>query len=72
MTTFGDAVRGIQQLLTMQGKIDRLEVAVTTVATDLSALATNVQLIDRRVARIEGFIEGAAAANPRRARLPRT
>lgn len=41
-------------------------------AQDVAELAGHHAELSVRVARLEGFIEGAAAAAPRRARLPRS
>lgn len=51
--------------------MDQLETANRKVALDNQALADGLLGLDRRLARLEGFIEGAASAAPRRLRLPR-
>lgn len=72
MSSFSDALKGLQKLLLMQNRIEQVERAVTLVATDITDLADAVHNLSIRVARVEGFIEGAtAAAAPRRARLPK-
>ena len=71
MSALGDAMRGIQQLLTLQLRIDQLEASNRRVAEDNKALADGLQLLSERVARIEGMIEGAEMVRSRRARLPK-
>lgn len=73
MSTFSEALKSLQKLLLLQSRIERVEAAAARVSTDVADLAGAVHKLSDRVARIEGFIEGAAAATgPRRARLPRT
>ena len=64
-------MRGIQQLLTLQLRIDQLEASNRRVAEDNKALADGLQLLSERVARIEGMIEGAEMVRSRRAHLPK-
>ena len=72
MSSFSDALKGLKQLLLLQNRIEQVEAAAGRIGTDITALADAVQTLNNRVARLEGFIEGAAAAAaPRRARLPR-
>lgn len=72
MSAFSDALKSLQKLLLLQSRIQRVEAATARVGKDVSDLADAVHQLNSRVARVEGFIEGAAtAAAPRRARLPR-
>lgn len=63
MSSFSDAIKSIQQLLLMQNRIERVEAAAGRVGDDIVGLAEAVQQLNSRVARVEGFIEGAAVAS---------
>jgi len=51
--------------------MELLEASDRAAAADTKAIADGLFALTNRVARIEGFIEGAAAVSPRRARLPK-
>ena len=71
MSLVNDAIRTIQQVLTLQIRMELLEASDRAAAADTKAIADGLFALTNRVARIEGFIEGAAAVSPRRARLPK-
>ncbi|QMW23593.1 hypothetical protein [Sandaracinobacteroides saxicola] len=72
MSAVEAAVRAVRDVLLLGKRIDDLEGDVTALSRDIQALAADHALLAQRVARIEGFVEGAAAANvARRARLPK-
>jgi len=63
----GDLSRAIRDVMLYRERIDQLRGAVTGMASDVSALSKDHASLAGRVARIEGFIEGAsAAARPKR------
>ncbi len=78
MSALGEALKGIKQLLLIQKQVEDLEQASEIQAAALRELGRDVIAIDRRVARIEGVMEGygraAAQAGPapRQKRLSKT
>ncbi len=69
MSSGGDVLKGIRQVMLMQASVERLETDVGKMAGDMEALATAHGALRDRVARLEGFIEGASAASRDRPRL---
>lgn len=56
MSSFGDVLKGVRQVLLMQGTVERLERDVGKIAGDIEALASAHGALRDRVARLEGFI----------------
>lgn len=74
MGTVGDILAGIKQVILLQENIERLQRDVESLARDVGRIRDYAGDIDRRVARIEGVMEGygrAAAASPRHRALPK-
>lgn len=77
MSALGEALKGIKQLLLIQKQVEDLEQAAEIQAGALRELGRDVIAIDRRVARIEGVMEGygraatQAAPASRQKRLPK-
>lgn len=72
MSTFGDAFAALKNVILMQDKLERMQKEIDLMAGDLRGLKDYAVEIDKRVARIEGVMEGVARASakpPRR--LPR-
>ena len=67
---FADAMKAIQHILLIESRIDLLQSAHAQMTSDMRGLNKGVDALSERVARIEGFIEGAAAAS-RPKRLPK-
>jgi len=67
----GDILAGIKQVILLQEHVARLQRDVESLATDFRRLRDYTGEIDKRVARIEGVMEGyqRASATPRRPRL---
>ena len=71
MSAFADVVRSIREVMLLQDKVERLEKSVAEVGGDLKGLVQVIGVLEQRLARLEGFIEGAAAASGARPQLPR-
>jgi archaellum component FlaC len=75
MGTVSDILAGIKQVILLQENVDRLRRDVEVLARDVGRIRDYAGDIDRRVARIEGVMEGygrATAARPsRQPRLPK-
>lgn len=72
MSAFGDAFAALKNVILMQDKLERMQTQIDATASDLRGLKDYAVEIDKRVARIEGVMEGVARASgkaPRR--LPR-
>lgn len=73
MGAVGDILAGIKQVILLQEHVARLQRDVESLAGDFRRLRDYAAEIDKRVARIEGVMEGVARASsaPRRPRLPK-
>jgi hypothetical protein len=75
MGAVGDILAGIKQVILLQENIARLQRDVEGLAQDVRRIRDYAGNIDKRVARIEGVMEGygraAAASRPRQRRLPK-
>ena len=75
MGAVGDILSGIRQVILLQENVGRLQKDVETLAADVRRVRDYAGEIDKRVARIEGVMEGygrATAAQPSRQRkLPK-
>jgi len=72
VSAFGDAFAALKNVILMQDKLERMQTQIDATASDLRGLKDYAVEIDKRVARIEGVMEGVARASgkaPRR--LPR-
>jgi hypothetical protein len=72
VSAFGDAFAALKNVILMQDKLERMQTQIDATANDLRGLKDYAVEIDKRVARIEGVMEGVARASgkaPRR--LPR-
>jgi hypothetical protein len=68
VSAFGDAFAALKNVILMQDKLERMQKEIDSTAADLRGLKDHAAAIDRRVARIEGVMEGfqrASAASPR-------
>lgn len=70
MSAFSDAMKAIREVILMQSRIDNLHAALAAQSDQMKTLATTVIEMDRRLARLEGMIEGVAMAGRARRRLP--
>jgi len=74
MGTVGDILSGIKQVILLQEHVSRLQRDVETLAQDVRRVRDYAGDIDKRVARIEGVMEGVARAStaaPRTRKLPK-
>jgi hypothetical protein len=73
MGTVSDILTGIKQVILLQENVERLRRDVERLARDVGRIRDYAGDIDRRVARIEGVMEGygRATAAPRQRRLPK-
>lgn len=58
----GDLFAGVKKVLLMQENIERMERNIETLAHDLRRTRDYAATIDQRVARLEGYVDGATAA----------
>lgn len=71
MSAFGDALNAVRQVVLLHSRVETMDQRIVTLAGDVDGLADIVSALRDRVARLEGFIEGATAAAKPRPRLPR-
>ena len=72
MSAFADALKAVREVIVLGERVDAMDRRIGTLAGDVDGLADLVSALRDRVARIEGFIEGAAAASSStRKKLPR-
>jgi hypothetical protein len=71
VSALGDAFAALKNVILMQDKLERMQRQIDSSAGDLRGLRDYAVEIDKRVARIEGVMEGVARAStaPRRPRL---
>jgi hypothetical protein len=74
VSSVSDALTALKNVMLMQTHIERMQKEIDSTAADLRGLRDYAVEIDRRVARIEGVMEGyqRASATTRRPRLPKT
>jgi hypothetical protein len=67
MSTLGDAVKGIKQLLLLQEQVRQLERVAELQSTAIGRMTDDLIALDKRVVRIETMIEMSArgSATPR-------
>jgi len=74
MGAVGDILTGIKQVILLQENVARLQRDVEGLAQDVRRIRDYAGDIDKRVARIEGVMEGygrATASSPRQRSLPK-
>jgi hypothetical protein len=71
MSTFGDILSGVKKVLLLEESVARIEKNFDRLSEDVRSTRDYADSIDRRVGRLEGFIEGASAASGKQARLPK-
>ena len=71
MSTIGDILSGVKKVLLLEESVTRIEKNFDKLGEDVRRTRDYADSIDRRVTRLEGFIEGAAAASSQQARLPK-
>ncbi len=64
MGAVGDILSGIRQVILLQENVSRLQRDVESLAQDVRRIRDYAGEIDKRVARIEGVMEGVARASP--------
>lgn len=71
MSAFSDAMAAVRNVILMQAKLERLESEVENLSDDLRGVKDYAVTLDRRIARIEGTIDGFGMAAGEQRRLPR-
>ena len=71
MSTIGDILSGVKKVLLLEESVGRIEKNFDRLSEDVRRTRDYADSIDRRVSRLEGFIEGASAAAGQQARLPK-
>ena len=71
MSGLGEAFAALKNIALLHERVANLRGDVEKLNANVAGLREYAVAIDKRVARLEGFIEGAAAASGRRPRLPK-
>ena len=73
MSSLGDAFAALKNVMLLHERLEGVQKDVERLSEDVKGLNRYAVEIDRRVARIEGVMEGyqGASATPRRPRLPK-
>lgn len=71
MSSLGEAFAALKNVALLHERVANLRGDVEKLNTNVSGLRDYAASIDARVARLEGFIEGAAAASGGQAKLPK-
>jgi hypothetical protein len=72
MGVVSDILSGIKQVILLQENVARLQRELEVTAQDVRRIREYAGEIDKRVARIEGVMEGYGRAAPRQRSLPKT
>lgn len=57
MSTLGDVISGIKQVLLLQSQVEALEDSIQKQTRDIRKLADDLVGVDKRLVRIEAFME---------------
>lgn len=69
MSGLGDAFAALKNIALLHERVANLRTDVVSLNAGVAGLREYAGAIDKRVARLEGFIEGAAAASGQQPRL---
>jgi hypothetical protein len=69
MSGLGEAFAALKNVALLHERVANLRADVTALNGNVSGLREYAVSIDKRLSRLEGFIEGAAAASGQQARL---
>ena len=71
MSGLGEAFAALKNVALLHERVGNLRGDVEKLNTNVAGLREYAAAIDNRLARLEGFIDGAATASGRRAKLPK-
>jgi hypothetical protein len=71
MSNLGEAFAALKNIALLHERVATLRSDIEALDSNVSGLREYAVSIDRRVSRIEGFMEGAAAASGQRSALPK-
>lgn len=71
MSGLGEAFAALKNIALLHERVGNLRGDVEALNVNVAGLRDYAVSIDKRVARLEGFIEGAAAASGQRGMLPK-
>ena len=71
MSGLGEAFAALKNAALLHERVENLRQDVIALNTGLGGLREYAVALDRRLSRLEGFIEGAAAASATQQRLPK-
>lgn len=71
MSGLGEAFLALKNVMLLHERVEGLQKELEQLARSQGDLGKSVVSIDNRLARLEGFIEGASAASAKSAKLPR-
>lgn len=71
MSGVGEAFLALKNVMLLHERMGHLQKELEELARAQSEMGASVRAIDRRLARLEGFIEGAAAASGWQPQLPK-
>ncbi len=71
MSGLGEAFVALKNVMLLHERVERLQKELEGLARNQGELGGAVANIDKRLARLEGFIEGAAAASGQQNKFPK-
>ena len=72
MSVFERAIGTLKDVLLLREQLAQMRVEMARMGDNVGSLIGDIRALEQRLARVEGFIEGAAATAGRQPRLPRT
>jgi hypothetical protein len=71
MSGLGEAFLALKNVMLLHERVETLQKELEGLAEGQKEVNRSVNNIDKRLARLEGFVEGAATASGRASKLPR-
>ena len=71
MSGIGEAFSALKNVMLLHERMGVLQEEMSQLGQSQVAMTASVAAIDRRLARLEGFVEGATAANATRHTVPK-
>ena len=71
MSVLDRAISAIKDVLLLRDQFKQMREEVNRMGGNMNAMLDDIRDLEQRTARLEGFIQGAAAAGQRKPRLPK-
>lgn len=71
MSSLGDAFKALRKVILIEENVSRMQTDIANMAGEIGRVRDYAGGIDRRVARLEGIIEGASMARGMKPRVPK-